>query len=337
MLLYRLPNKMMRKHEFLTPPVRVRILLSALLVALCVMYDSTALVKTPQINYTSEEARDNSLKITGTSSVFSSMVTKAEDCAYVSYYYQGGTGEHYWTKMPSGNNIWAFLCSFQRLVGSKCPLVMLVDPEVSDTDIKAILSYGAKIVYMRKLPLLDPRQSSLLSSSLAYHFSKLAVWSLTEYGKIVFLDLDAWPVEDITSIFEISVPHQGVAAGNWSSFSPWKFNSGVMLLQPSDLIYGKLMSSYVFGKWNLSTVHENGDQTFLGQLLNFDELPYRYNVKYPKIQNVLPSEAKIIHNFIEKKQDFLKWAKDDNRMLKVLGALESANSSYCPTLSLWLK
>lgn len=336
LFLIRLPNQMMRKHKFLTPPAASFFLAALILVALWMMYDSS--IKIPHIGHTGGEAHDNSLNLAGASSVFSSTAPKTEDCAYVSYYYQGDTGEHIWTETPSGNNIWAFLCSFRRFVDSKCPLVMLVDPEVADTDIEAILSYGAKIVYMRKLPLLDPRQDPLLSSSLAYHFSKLAVWSLTQYRRIAFIDLDAWPVQDITPIFEIPIPHLGVTAGNWSSFGQsigeWKFNSGVMLLQPSDLMYGKLMSSYALGKWNLSSVHGNGDQEFLGQLLDFNELPYRYNVKYPQIQNVVPSEAKIIHNFIEKKEDFLEWAKDDDKMLNVLVILESANSSYCPTLSL---
>lgn len=72
--------------------------------------------------------------------------------------------------------------------------------------------YGASVAYARKLPFLDPR---VRQSRLVPHSIQLPAWSLTEYKRVVFMDLDAWPVADLTPMLRIPMAHD-LAAADWS-------------------------------------------------------------------------------------------------------------------------
>ncbi len=108
------------------------------------------------------------------------------------------------------------------------------------------------------------------------------------------MDLDAWPVADVTPMLHIPMA-RGLVAADWS-FRLFAFNSRVMMLKQSDATYGRLMRANLLGAWTMPTQEShNGDQVFLVQLLEFDELPHIYNVGHPGKQRVAPQEAKVVH------------------------------------------
>lgn len=246
-----------------------------------------------------------------------------EKCAFVSYYY-GGEGREHWEGTGLEQNLWSFLCSFRAYVEGMCPLLMLVDPSVGVSTVRAMQQYGVTVKRIRKLPHLDPRPQK---SHLSAHFTKLVSWSLVQYDKVFFMDLDAWPVTNISRVFQLPL-EKDVAAVKW--YDGWKFNSGVMLLKPDECVYGKLMAHYLQGNWKLGRPVANGDQGFLAQFLQFSELPPSLNVKYPNKQKVKAVNAEVVHNFLEEKKHFLQWASTNGQLKEALTLAATTNRSWCP-------
>jgi alpha-N-acetylglucosamine transferase len=86
-----------------------------------------------------------------------------------------------------------------------------------------------------------------------WNYSKLRVWQVTDYDKLVFIDADFIIVKNIDYLF--SYP-QLSAAGN----NKVLFNSGVMVLEPSACLFEDLMlKSFKIGSYN------GGDQGFLNE------------------------------------------------------------------------
>ena len=63
---------------------------------------------------------------------------------------------------------------------------------------------------------------------LACRYSKLLVWTLVRYSKIVYLDADLLILENIDDLF-----HRPELSAVPDMVPPNKFNSGVMVLRPN--------------------------------------------------------------------------------------------------------
>ena len=65
---------------------------------------------------------------------------------------------------------------------------------------------------------------------LSYAFTKIAVWSLSQFRKIVYLDADVVALRAPDELFELDVPFAAAPDVGW----PDAFNSGVMLVAPNE-------------------------------------------------------------------------------------------------------
>ena len=223
---------------------------------------------------------------------------------YVSYYYRK-TGDHSWAGTLNERNLWIFLCSYKQFL-SATPLLMLVGTDVPQEEIDLIESYGATVQLFRILPHLDPRP---LPKNVAYeHMTKLIIWSFIEYERLIFLDLDAWPIADLSWLFQLPLPHGQAAVSN-----PWRqypVNTGVLLIAPNLTVYGFLMSTYLRGKYTLESHGVAGDQALMRGNIVFDYLPQGANVKWPEFRPQMnPRNVYVLHNLLERKRNFVKYAK----------------------------
>jgi glycogenin len=105
---------------------------------------------------------------------------------------------------------------------------------------------------------------------LTHVLTKLHVFRLTEYRKLIFLDADVLPLQPLAHLF--SLPHEFAAAPDvgW----PDIFNSGMMLLQPGEDKFDSIMSlAKSRGSW------DGGDQGILNEWRGNDwhRLSFVYN------------------------------------------------------------
>ena len=105
---------------------------------------------------------------------------------------------------------------------------------------------------------------------LSHVLTKLHVFRLTQYQKIIFLDADVLPIRPISHLFNI--PHEFAAVPDvgW----PDIFNSGVLVLTPGQEKFDELVELLkTKGSW------DGGDQGLLNEWRGGDwhRLSFTYN------------------------------------------------------------
>jgi len=157
------------------------------------------------------------------------------------------------------------LANSLQTVGSKYPLLVMTDLQtVSDgRDIEGPLrSLNAQPIQTQEVPA--PKHANLdhWASNYKVAWQKVAVWRLTQFDKLIWMDTDAVVARNLDHLFEFN--------GTWSQqdrktdrnggLSPNKVCSGIMVVEPSEKTYDDLMS---FAD-NL-TDFPNGDQLVIDQ------------------------------------------------------------------------
>jgi alpha-N-acetylglucosamine transferase len=119
-----------------------------------------------------------------------------------------------------------------RDMGSTVDLVCLVTNDISTTVIEH-LSQLYKVVCVDTLTSTDDDNLALLGRpELNITFTKLHLWNLTDYDKLVFLDADTLPLRNVDDLFDRPNFSAAPDAG-W----PDCFNSGVFVTEPSEKDY----------------------------------------------------------------------------------------------------
>ncbi|KAI0778354.1 hypothetical protein BD413DRAFT_465027 [Trametes elegans] len=150
--------------------------------------------------------------------------------------------------------------------------VCLVTPETVDVSSVKLLRRAFDIVIgVEVIEQEDGKGLQLLGRpDLSQVLTKLHVFRLTQYSKIVFLDADVLPIRPLSHLF--SIPHEFAAVPDvgW----PDIFNSGVMVLTPGEDKFKELMELLKSkGTW------DGGDQGLLNEWRggNWHRLSFTYN------------------------------------------------------------
>lgn len=124
----------------------------------------------------------------------------------------------------------------------------------------------------RLLQLLTSRLTTTIAGRLDLNqvLTKLHVFRLTQYSKVLFLDADVLPIRPLSHL--LTLPHEFSAAPDvgW----PDIFNSGVMALTPSQASFDQLMQlQKTTGSW------DGGDQGLLNEWRggNWNRISFTYN------------------------------------------------------------
>lgn len=134
-------------------------------------------------------------------------------------------------------------------------------------------------------------------ADLATTFTKLRLWQQTQFAKIVYLDADTLPLQNLDSLFALPIP-SGLAAAPELGF-PDCFNSGVLVLTPSFSTFASLHAKALKGE-----SFDGGDQGLLNTYFEhkWERLSFLYNLEmyrtyrlYMPAINRVKGEIKVVH------------------------------------------
>ncbi|CAF3841643.1 unnamed protein product [Rotaria sp. Silwood1] len=137
-------------------------------------------------------------------------------------------------------------------------------------------------------------------------FTKLALWNMTEFDSIVYLDADTLVLGDISHLHElVADPSRtgfefAAVADNWHGKFAYHFNAGVLVIHPSIDVFKELIRTMSLPGNYEPTMAE---QAFLNAFfqLRYLQLPLIYNVNlamylaYPDLWTRMQSDFKIVH------------------------------------------
>ncbi|XP_038877031.1 putative UDP-glucuronate:xylan alpha-glucuronosyltransferase 5 [Benincasa hispida] len=141
-------------------------------------------------------------------------------------------------------------------------LLLLVDDSISPNSLQALNAAGWDAMKIDRIRSPFAEKGSYNE----WNYSKLRIWQLTMYEKIVFIDADLLVLKNIDQFF--GLPQLSAAANN-----KMRFNSGVMVVEPSACLFEELMEkSFELKPYN------GGDQGFLNEVFTWwHRLPSRIN------------------------------------------------------------
>ncbi|GAB2270556.1 Putative UDP-glucuronate:xylan alpha-glucuronosyltransferase 3 [Dionaea muscipula] len=149
-----------------------------------------------------------------------------------------------------------------RMAGSTRDLVILVDETISEYHRGGLEAAGWKIHTIKRIrnPKAEPESYN------EWNYSKFRLWQLTEYDKIIFIDADLLILRNIDFLFGLP---EITATGNNATL----FNSGVMVVEPSNCTFQLLMDHI-----NEIESYNGGDQGYLNEIFTWwHRIPKRMN------------------------------------------------------------
>lgn len=190
-----------------------------------------------------------------------------------------------------------------KATGTKVPMVLMVSADI-DADTRAQLQKQGWA--LREVAPLHRTGATPLFPRFDEVFAKLRAWQLTEYDKVVLLDADTIVLQNIDDLF--LRPYFAAAP---DFLMPDRFNSGVMVLDPSLATFAQMVKQI-----DIAQTYDGGDQGFLNSFYAdwfampvAHRLPSGYNMMHfilqflrghPVLKASLEREAKVIHYAVQK-------------------------------------
>lgn len=181
----------------------------------------------------------------------------------------------------------------------------LVSADVSDEGRRRLGRQGWDIAEIEEIPSPSP-ETAQLYPRFARTFSKLRAFGLSGFDKIVLLDSDTVVLRNVDDLFS----RPSIAAAP-DFFLPDRFNSGVLVVDPSPAFFQEL-----YGRLARLGSYDGGDQGFLNEYFSdwyaapvSHRLPAGYNMHHFIFQFMLShaslrervrGEAKILHFTLQK-------------------------------------
>ncbi|KAJ4822636.1 hypothetical protein Tsubulata_039377 [Turnera subulata] len=149
-----------------------------------------------------------------------------------------------------------------RQTNSTHDLVLLHDSSLGAKSLQGLQAAGWKSRLIQRIR----SPFSVNGSYNEWNYSKLRIWQLTDYDKVLFIDADLIVLKNVDKFF--NYPQLSAAPNNRVIF-----NSGVMVIEPSTCMFKDLMSKrYKLVSYNA------GDQGFLNEVFTWwHRLPWRLN------------------------------------------------------------
>uniref|UniRef100_A0A7S3PP17 Hexosyltransferase n=1 Tax=Aplanochytrium stocchinoi TaxID=215587 RepID=A0A7S3PP17_9STRA len=152
--------------------------------------------------------------------------------------------------------------SFRRF-HNDIPVVVLVTPNVSKVTRVILKRTGATVTTVESIE--NPHLASNANANSNWTncgFTKLRIWSLTQYDKIVYIDADCVVLSEISNLFTVDLGSIGFAAAP-DIFPPDCFNAGVLVICPSMVTFKNLVSEI-----DVLRSYDGGDTGFLNAYFN---------------------------------------------------------------------
>ncbi|KAH3667318.1 hypothetical protein OGAPHI_002967 [Ogataea philodendri] len=221
---------------------------------------------------------------------------------------------------------------------TKFPLVLLYsDKNIDQNIVKLLIASGlfAQLINIDNglLPSNSPHtlDNVLKRPELSLTISKINLWKLTQFSKLVYLDADTLPLQNLDHLFDLEFSSNQIVAASDIGW-PDLFNTGVFVLQPNLAVYKDLLQLYESTEsfdgadQGLLNEHFNPD-LYHGGVSNWIRLPFIYNCTLNSHYEYFPAlqryshDVKLFH-FIGSKKPWhphAKGLKDDPTLFKVSG------------------
>ena len=199
-----------------------------------------------------------------------------------------------------------------KQVKSKHDLVVLV-PKSKEKELVGILEKAGipdehcKVKVKEDIEVEYPEELHFEQHYWANTFFKLRAADCTEYKKIILLDSDMLILHNIDHLFE-KPNYSAVIAGHCGEPEYLKLNSGLMVLEPSEALFNKLLDSIRPAMYRrFSEGYNIGDQdVFIEAFKGWEEhpeliLPEIYNCFYRFVrvlaeqEHIRPTDISVIH------------------------------------------
>ena len=152
------------------------------------------------------------------------------------------------------------------------PIHIIMTKQVSTLVRKKIEQLDVSVRIVEPIP--NPNASSHVEGWINSGYTKLHVWNLIEFKKIVYIDADTLVLENVDELFERPCP-----AAAPDTFPPDRFNAGVMVVRPDETTFKDMMS-----KTSELKSYDTGDTGFLNAYFENwyrksegHRLPFGYN------------------------------------------------------------
>ena len=170
-------------------------------------------------------------------------------------------------------------------INSKYDLLCLINEEI-DEETKDILDYfQIKYKTIKKINY-DVDFEGFIQPYFKNTFDKLSIFQLTEYEKIVYLDLDLLLLENVDDLF----CYNGIAMARDFPFSNLH-NSGVMVIEPDLDDYNGLIDLMMN---KMKNQEQLGDQDVINEYFpQINTIPQSYNLMRRITNELIPSKLPI--------------------------------------------
>jgi len=195
----------------------------------------------------------------------------------------------------------------------KYPFLLLVTPNLSEKVMESLSSHKINFITVQGIEgprvVTDPQLKRW-----NFTYSKLNIFGLTQFDKIVYLDSDMLILQNIDELFE--KPHMSAVKirGKLPEFSTWnQLNSGLLVVEPSTKMFDDMLSKI----GHIENVDSPSDEDFLNayyfdwpsrEELHLDSgynmfqyYWYRYNQVYGYDFSSTEKPMKVIHYIGEDK------------------------------------
>ncbi len=158
----------------------------------------------------------------------------------------------------------------------KYPFHLLITPNLNAETTTLLQKSGIKTIKIEpiKNPILnDPKDRRY------YNYSKLNMWSMTQFDKIVYLDADMIVMHNIDELFD--KPNLSSTNAGGALHKDWKqLNSGLIVLEPSRSVFEHMRSQVGV----IEKEKGKGDQAFIHQY--YSDWPDKKELHLPHIYNM---------------------------------------------------
>ena len=152
-----------------------------------------------------------------------------------------------------------------KQLNSKYPLLCLINENISEKSKKILERFNIKYKIVNSVM----PKSTIPETRWKYTFDKLSIFNLTEFEKIVYLDLDFLILENLDYLFEIE---------EFTMIYDLKENyscSALIILKPNNNDYNEMIKLNEIMNMNDSII---GDQDIINEYFDdINELPIEYN------------------------------------------------------------
>lgn len=124
-----------------------------------------------------------------------------------------------------------------RASGSPWPLVVMVTPAIDDQMRQHLQTRGCRV---QEVPVIGPDPAlahRYANERFAEVWSKLAVWRLTEYQRVAFLDADMLVINNMDEVFSLPLAADTIAACHACRCNPQRIASYPESWRPENCYY----------------------------------------------------------------------------------------------------